>query len=85
MTPLPPITPTLVAAKSCCHAKHDASSESHAAENATAIDPVCGMTVNPATAYKTDLAGSNYYFCSTGCQAKFKAAPNRYLDRKSVV
>jgi len=84
MTPLPPITPTPVAAKGCCHAKHGASSESHSAENATAIDPVCGMTVNPATALNTDFAGNHYYFCSAGCLTKFKAAPDHYLNAASA-
>src|SRR5690606_436844 len=45
------------------------------------IDPVCGMTVDPATA-----AGSHthdrttYHFCSTGCVTKFKADPEKYLN-----
>jgi len=44
-----------------------------------AIDPVCGMTVDPATAkFKTDHDGKTYYFCCGGCLAKFQADPNRY-------
>ncbi len=82
MTMLQPITPTAAAAKSCCHAKHGANSEPRTAGGATAIDPVCGMTVNPATALKVDLAGNSYYFCSAGCQSKFKAAPDQFLHAK---
>jgi Cu+-exporting ATPase len=44
------------------------------------IDPVCGMTVEPATAAGQHThAGTTYYFCNPGCLAKFKADPARYL------
>ncbi len=47
------------------------------------IDPVCGMTVDPKTARGTAAhAGQTYYFCSTGCQTKFQAEPDRYLNPK---
>jgi Cu+-exporting ATPase len=43
-------------------------------------DPVCGMTVNPATAKVTwSEGGKKYYFCAASCREKFKAAPERYL------
>jgi P-type Cu+ transporter len=43
-------------------------------------DPVCGMSVNPATArHKADHAGQMYYFCSAGCRDKFLAGPQKYL------
>jgi len=46
-----------------------------------AIDPVCGMTVDPARAAATvALDGASYYFCSKGCAAKFHADPKKYLD-----
>jgi Cu+-exporting ATPase len=42
-------------------------------------DPVCRMTVDPATAEReTDDAGRTYYFCSAGCREKFAADPQRY-------
>jgi Cu+-exporting ATPase len=45
-----------------------------------AIDPVCGMTVNPATAAaSTVYQGKSYYFCHPGCLRKFEADPQRYL------
>jgi len=48
-----------------------------------ALDPVCGMTVNPASAKaKVDHAGKTYYFCCTGCATKFQAAPHQYLKPK---
>jgi len=48
-----------------------------------ALDPVCGMSVNPASAKaKVDHAGKTYYFCCTGCATKFEAAPEQYLKPK---
>src|SRR5215471_2076812 len=47
-------------------------------------DPVCGMTVDPATARdKYTYAGKTYYFCCAGCFGKFKANPEKYLNAKS--
>src|SRR5688572_20171514 len=44
------------------------------------IDPVCGMTVDPARAAgQTDYQGKTYYFCAKSCLAKFQADPQRYL------
>ncbi|HUP91065.1 MAG TPA: heavy metal translocating P-type ATPase [Solimonas sp.] len=45
----------------------------------SAKDPVCGMTVNPATARSFEHAGQPYYFCSEGCRTKFSANPQQYL------
>jgi len=57
------------------HLHHDASPP-----GATARDPVCGMTVNPATSpHHTRHGGRDWHFCSAGCQAKFIADPARYL------
>lgn len=44
------------------------------------IDPVCGMTVQPATAAGSyDYQGKKYYFCATRCLEKFRAHPEHYL------
>jgi Cu+-exporting ATPase len=49
----------------------------------TAIDPICGMTVDTATAkYKRDFGGSTWYFCSKRCLDKFAAEPERYIQAK---
>jgi xanthine dehydrogenase accessory factor len=46
-----------------------------------ATDPVCGMTVDVATAmYTTEHHGQPVYFCGAGCQAAFQAEPERYLS-----
>jgi Cu+-exporting ATPase len=51
------------------------------AEN-QAIDPVCGMTVDPLGKGPSYLhSGETYHFCSDGCRAKFAADPVRYLDK----
>jgi Cu+-exporting ATPase len=50
---------------------------------ALAMDPVCGMTVDPATAKATaEHAGTGYYFCCAGCATKFRANPDQYLKPK---
>ena len=45
-----------------------------------AIDPVCNMTVDVATArHKTEHEGQMYYFCCPACRKSFEADPERYL------
>jgi P-type Cu+ transporter len=47
---------------------------------AAVIDPVCGMTVQPATAAGSyEYQGKTYYFCATSCLTKFRADPIYYL------
>jgi len=47
----------------------------------SATDPVCGMSVDPATArHKAEFAGKTYYFCSAGCREKFLAEPRRFVS-----
>jgi Cu+-exporting ATPase len=42
-------------------------------------DPVCGMTIeSEKSATREVWQGQTYYFCSTSCQEKFRAAPDRY-------
>ncbi|TMF90054.1 MAG: YHS domain-containing protein [Chloroflexi bacterium] len=43
-------------------------------------DPVCGMTVHPASAAaRSTFAGKDYFFCSDGCKAAFEQDPARYV------
>ncbi len=45
-------------------------------------DVVCGMQVDPVKAAGTsEVNGKPYYFCSTGCRAKFDANPSQYLNK----
>ncbi len=46
-----------------------------------AIDPVCGMTVDPTTvSHHAEHDGTTFHFCSAGCAAKFAADPHKYLS-----
>jgi Cu+-exporting ATPase len=43
------------------------------------VDPVCGMTVDPAHAAGSSRIGDRtFYFCSTSCKQKFNADPAAY-------
>jgi xanthine dehydrogenase accessory factor len=47
--------------------------------SATAIDPVCGMSVTIASArQKAEIDGVVYYFCCANCRAKFRNDPHAY-------
>jgi Cu+-exporting ATPase len=47
---------------------------------ASAIDPVCGMTVDPqATPHRHSHRDHLHYFCSAGCRGRFAADPAKYL------
>jgi Cu+-exporting ATPase len=47
---------------------------------AEAVDPVCGMTVDPATAPASSVhQGKKYYFCNPSSARKFEADPEHYL------
>lgn len=62
-------------AHSCCGG-HAANGN----QSAHAKDPVCGMSVDPATAAATrEYNGTTYYFCNPGCAAKFEQNPTQYL------
>ena len=56
--------------------EHDMSEESP-----KATDPVCGMTVDPATAAASvEHEGRTYYFCGKGCAKSFSADPGKYTS-----
>ncbi len=61
------------AGHSCCSAKTSPGA-------AMVKDPVCGMSVDPATtAHRANHGDQDYFFCSAGCRNKFVADPQRYL------
>ena len=67
------------------HGGHDHSDHhgkcSHGDAAAGAIDPVCGMKVDPHNAkHRHEYQGRPYYFCSAGCRTKFIADPAKYLS-----
>ena len=39
-------------------------------------DPICGMTVDEATALRAERDGKMFYFCSEHCREKFLSAPD---------
>ncbi|MEO6013225.1 MAG: heavy metal translocating P-type ATPase [Devosia sp.] len=67
------------------HGPHGHAAVASTAPQGTVKDPVCGMDVDPATAkYSAQHNGQRYYFCSAGCETKFKADPNQYLTPKAA-
>ena len=45
------------------------------------LDPVCGMSVDPARAKShAEHANKTYSFCSEGCAKRFSAEPTKYLN-----
>jgi Cu+-exporting ATPase len=38
-------------------------------------DPICGMTVDEATALHGERDGKTFYFCSDHCRQKFLSTP----------
>ena len=48
--------------------------------SATAVDPMCGMSVTVASArQKAEVDGVMYYFCCANCRTKFLNDPHPYL------
>ena len=71
------------AAHSCCGGKHD--HDTAPAEATFAIDPVCGMKVNLATAkHRFSYKGEEYLFCSSRCRERFEAEPDKYLKPREA-
>ncbi|MBB4426926.1 Cu+-exporting ATPase [Bradyrhizobium sp. CIR48] len=75
-------------AASCCggHGDHAGHDHHHAHDHGDAVskvhDPVCGMTVDPATSkHRFDHHGQTFHFCSAGCRTKFAADPAKYLAK----
>jgi Cu+-exporting ATPase len=71
------------AAHSCCGGKHD--HDTTPAEAAFAIDPVCGMKVNRATAkHRFTYKDEEYLFCSGRCRERFEAEPEKFLKPREA-
>ena len=62
------------------HAHHAGACHHASADTPPAKDPVCGMTVDVATArHHAEHAGRSFYFCCAACRTKFLADPLTYL------
>lgn len=45
-----------------------------------AVDPVCKMDVDEASAkFTSEYKGKTYYFCAPGCKKLFERDPEAYL------
>ena len=67
-------------------AADEPSRDEAAAAPASAVDPVCGMTVDPADgAPSVDHDGETYYFCCHGCADSFREEPDSYLGDDAEV
>ena len=64
--------------QSHAHHRHEHGAAVTASE---AIDPVCGMKVDPKQPRGGEhtYRGTTYFFCNPKCKTKFAAAPERYL------
>jgi xanthine dehydrogenase accessory factor len=55
-----------------------------ASEIVEAVDPVCGMTVEVASArYQVEQDGITYYFCCAGCVKAFEGDPTQFTGSKA--
>ena len=62
------------AAHACCGGQHGGE------QDGVAIDPVCGMKVDRATAeHRFSYNGQDYFFCSARCRERFAAEPEKFL------
>ena len=61
-----------------CHCDHEDATPSEG----SAIDPICGMTVEMANArFTSQFEGQTYYFCSDSCRQTFNRDPAAALKR----
>ncbi len=70
------------------HHMNENISTSHAPgqrHDTSAIDPICGMTVDPAKAAgRYEYQGTTYYFCAVSCLERFRADPEAALNKKPL-
>ena len=67
------------------HPQPGKKNHKHLTGEAQALDPVCGMTVNPETAAGSyEYSGKTYYFCSTHCLHRFQADPEEFLNKPTA-
>ena len=79
---IPPQGISLKTGPTVTHAQ--ANRQNGRSETGQAKDPVCGMTVDAATAkHRADYRDTTYYFCNAGCRDKFVAQPSKYVQPPS--
>src|SRR5215510_14193325 len=63
------------------HSETRADERGSAPAGVLAKDPICGMTVDPATSRRrAEYRDQSYFFCSDKCLAKFRADPAKYAS-----
>nr|WP_314441966.1 heavy metal translocating P-type ATPase [uncultured Sphingomonas sp.] len=68
-----------------CGHDHSAAAPHEHASNGKVADPVCGMSVDPATTpHHAEHDGQTYHFCSVKCRERFELRPELYLDHAEV-
>ncbi|PIR39767.1 MAG: copper-translocating P-type ATPase [Alphaproteobacteria bacterium CG11_big_fil_rev_8_21_14_0_20_39_49] len=66
---------------SCCCAGKKEKMDCH--RKSAIKDPVCGMDVDPKkTEHHFTHKGQEYHFCSSKCLGKFKASPEKYINKE---
>ncbi|ELY43204.1 XdhC family protein [Natronorubrum bangense] len=66
---------------SCCGGGDERPSTTEPeSSHESAVDPVCGMTVDPDEAPSITHQGTTYYFCCHGCADAFRTDPDEYLE-----
>jgi xanthine dehydrogenase accessory factor len=64
------------------HHHHHEAADHEPATREVAVDPVCGMEVEVATArYTHEHEGRTYYFCAASCKMRFAENPGQYLSK----
>ena len=59
--------------------------EEHSVQPEEAVDPICGMTVEVATArHISKYDGETYYFCCPACKREFDKEPGKHASRISA-
>jgi YHS domain-containing protein len=53
--------------------------------SAKAVDPVCGMEVDPKTAMTAEHLGQTHHFCSAQCRDQFLQDPAKYIKSQGMV
>ncbi|MCX8153782.1 MAG: heavy metal translocating P-type ATPase, partial [Candidatus Bathyarchaeota archaeon] len=77
------LSTVIVALNSQTLRKHEPKGVALAEAPVMVKDPVCGMEIEPATAYgKTEYKGKTYYFCSQHCAEEFKKNPEKCASKK---
>ncbi len=66
------------------HAYHEPAAPGSQPVSGELKDPVCGMTVTPASPHQCEFDRATYFFCSAKCLGKFRLEPARYLSPHSV-